>query len=157
MRKQKLLFFILDHCKINTVNMADDPRPNALKRKSHDPDCSVEICVSIKEYQMFCTCQHLNGAGAGSSVLHQFMTMITSTHPLLRLARLTWMPPHSTANYFLFQAGCCTESHTDTFGNSVWRIFSVDTHKNGFRIAGLQSHVHFVFLNYYLSRLHGCF
>lgn len=78
---------------------------------------------------MFCACQHLHQAGAGRSILHQFRTMITSTHPPRRQARLTCMPPHGTANYFLFQAGCCTESHSDTFSSSVWRIFSFDTQK----------------------------
>lgn len=107
-----------------------DPHQNALKRKWQKPAAAWKRTLPlIKDYQMFWTCQHLHRAGAGRSILHQLRTMITSTHPLLRQARMTCMPPHSTANYFLFQAGCCTESHSDTFSNSVWRIFSFDTQK----------------------------
>lgn len=77
----------------------------------------------IKGYHLLFRCQHLSRAGAGRSTVHHFMTVITSTHLLRRPDSLTCTALHSEANYFLFQAGCCTDSDSDTFSNSVWGIF----------------------------------
>lgn len=77
----------------------------------------------IKGYHLLFRCQRLSRAGAGRSTVHHFMTVITSTHLLRRPDSLTCTALHSAANYFLFQAGCCTDSDSDTFSNSVWRIF----------------------------------
>lgn len=60
----------------------------------------------IKGYDVLGTCQHFSPARAGRSTVHHFMTMITSTHLLLRRHRLTCMPLHSAANYFLFRGSC---------------------------------------------------
>lgn len=70
------------------------------------------------------------------------MTVITSTHLLRRPDSLTCTALHSAANYFLFQASCCTDSDSDTFSNSVWRIFFFFKKKN-FWIKTFQAHVHF--------------
>lgn len=113
----------------------------------------------IKGYHVLCTCQHLSRAGAGRSTVHHFMTMITSTHLLLRRDRLTCMPLHSAANYFLFQAGCCTDSDSDTFSDSVWRLFSFAKKKKKALVSRCFHHMCtflFFFLFYYLSQLPGC-
>lgn len=106
----------------------DYSRPLWKYGKVNSPDCSMEIYVTIhwKEYHMFCKCWHLNHAGARRCTLHHFMTIITSTHLLLSDDRVTWTPPHSTANYFLLQASCCTDSDSDAFSDSFWRIFPFD-------------------------------
>lgn len=126
----KVHFSCRTTAKICQSNISEhDPHQKALKRKWQNPGTAWKCTLPlIKEHQMFCTCQHLHRAGAGRSILHQLRPMITSTHPLLRQARMTCMPPHSTANYFLFQAGCCTESQWHIQQQRLKNIFLPHTH-----------------------------
>lgn len=106
----------------------------------------------IRGYRVLCTCQHLSRAGAGRSTVHHFMTMITSTYLLLRWDRLTCMPRHSAANYFLIQASCCVLRlwHIQQQCLKIIFLRQKKKKKKGFRIKVTQSHVHFLFFSRFI-------